>query len=61
MTNGAKRRNAYVSAVIFGTGLLLITLTGGGWIWGLIASFFFISSLHELATIGFTSRADNEN
>lgn len=60
MTKGARRRNAYVSVVI--DGFLLIASVMYAWPWWAIALFtvFFAGSLHDLATIGFTAIADNE-
>lgn len=60
MTKGAQRRNAYVSAAIDATLLSASILAAWPWWVIVILTIFFTGSLHNLATLGFTSRADNE-
>ena len=60
MTKGAQRRSAYVSVAVEST--LLSASIIAAWPWWVITILviFVVGSLHNLAEIGFTSRADNE-
>jgi hypothetical protein len=60
MTKSAKRRNEYVSAVIYCVLLMGGLLLMEPWWFNTITAIIFFDSLHRLATLGFTSRSDNE-
>ena len=60
MTKGARRRNAYVNVAVEATLLSGAVISVWPWWAIVIISAFLIGNLHELATIGFTSRADSE-
>lgn len=60
MTKGAQRRNAYISAAIEATALTASIMYAWPWWAVLIITLFFMGSVRELAALGFTSKANNE-